>query len=74
MQPSNNLKMKRNLYELSYPGNIGIMELVKFYSTAPKDVSANVKSLISTGNHEKAWKIIQRITKTRLHPSATGAT
>lgn len=55
--------------EASYPGNIGIMELVKFYNTAHPDKIKHVKQLIKDQKHVEAWDEIQKHTGVKLHPS-----
>ena len=60
------------LDEASYAGNIGIMELIKFYSNAsPSDVN-KVKSLIASNKNKEAWDIVQSVTGVKLHKSAIG--
>lgn len=52
--------------EAAYAGNIGIMELMKFFQTAPKDLVAQVKELISQKRDKEVWKIVQTYTGTKL--------
>ena len=52
--------------EAAYEGNIGIMELVKFYETAPKDIVAHVNTLIDQNKHKEVWRIVQKYTNTKL--------
>ena len=53
--------------EASYPGNIGIMELVKFYNTAHPDKIERVKQLIKNQKHAEAWDIVQDHLGVKLH-------
>jgi predicted kinase len=50
----------------SYDGNIGVMELVKFFQVAPEDVAKKVKQLIDDKKNKQAWEIIQRVTGVKL--------
>jgi hypothetical protein len=52
--------------EASYEGNIGIMELMKFFQTAPKDLVAQVKELINQKRDKEVWRIVQKYTGTKL--------
>ena len=52
--------------EASYEGNIGIMELMKFFQTAPIELVAQVKELISQKRDKEVWKIVQTYTGTKL--------
>jgi hypothetical protein len=57
------------LDEATYAGNIGMMELVKFYSKAsPKDRSV-LQSYIKNKKHKEAWKLVQDVTGVKLHKS-----
>jgi Txe/YoeB family toxin of Txe-Axe toxin-antitoxin module len=58
------------LQEASYAGNIGIMELVKFYKQADPKTIAKVKDLIASKKNKEAWDIIQKVTGVTLHKSA----
>ena len=57
------------LREASYTGNIGIMELIQFYSKATPELVSKVKSLISSKKNKEAWDIIQKETGIKLHGS-----
>lgn len=57
-------KKRRNireskLEEASYPGNIGIMELIKFNQVATDAEKKHLKHLISTKKAKEAWKLVQ---------------
>lgn len=47
------------LKEASYAGNIGIMELIKFYEKATPDLVKRVKDLIAKRDNAAAWDIVQ---------------
>lgn len=58
--------------ELAYEKNVGIMELVKFYSTAKPEHVATMKKLIVNKKHKEAWDMLQKHTGVKLHSSAMG--
>lgn len=53
--------------EAAYPGNIGAMELAKFFQTADPEQKQLFKQLLEKGKKGLAWKLIQDITNTKLH-------
>ena len=62
-------QIQEQLDEATYAGNIGMMELVKFYSKAsPKDKSM-LQSLIKHKKNTEAWKLVQDVTGVKLHKS-----
>ena len=62
----------QEIREASYAGNIGIMELIKFYTNATPEVAAKVKALIALKKDKEAWDIVQKVTGTKLHKSVIG--
>lgn len=52
--------------EASYPGNIGMMELAKFFQVADPEQKQLFKQLLEKGKKGLAWKLIQDITNTKL--------
>ena len=52
--------------EAAYDGNIGLMELMKFYKTASKDMVDLLKRLIAANKNKEAWQLIQKVTDTNL--------
>lgn len=52
--------------EASYEGNIGIMELMKFFQSAPPELVAKVKALLDKGANKEVWQIVQKYTGTKL--------
>lgn len=65
-------KTYQEIREASYAGNIGIMELIKFYTNATPEVAAKVKALIASKKDKEAWDIVQKVTGTKLHKSVIG--
>ena len=62
-------KTWQEIREASYAGNIGIMELIKFYTNATPSDAAKVKALIASNKSKEAWDIVQKVTGVKLHPS-----
>jgi len=58
---------KEFIFEASYVGNVGIMELIKFHQVATKQQSDQIKDHIKNNEHAKAWDLVQRVTKMKLH-------
>jgi FMN phosphatase YigB (HAD superfamily) len=52
--------------EASYPGNIGIMELTKFFKIANTKEKEVLDKLINKKKFSLAWQLIQKVTGTRL--------
>ena len=53
--------------EASYPGNIGMMEMFKFYQVASEDQKKYMKELLSKKLFDKAWELLQQVTGVKLH-------
>lgn len=60
------IKLKDLIKELSYKGNLGIMELVEFYKRATDDERLTLERLMNAKKWNAAWKLIQQVTKTKL--------
>jgi len=58
----------KDLKEASYPGNIGAMEVMKFYQQASNEQRGMLDQLLQQKDYENAWELIQQVTDTRLHP------
>lgn len=52
--------------EASYPGNIGMMELAKFFSMADEEQKTLFKQLLERGKKGLAWKLVQDIVGVKL--------
>jgi hypothetical protein len=59
----------KHVNEAAYAGNIGMMELVKFYKTATPDQKKTLDAHIKKKNNKKAWDLVQAVTQTKLHKS-----
>lgn len=62
-------RAKKTLNEASYAGNIGVMELVKFYQKATPSMVTDLKRLIAQKKEREAWKMVQSVTGIKLHKS-----
>lgn len=56
------------IIEASYPGNIGAMEVFKFYKIASPKQKAIFDDMLANNNYEDAWEYMQRVVGVRLHP------
>lgn len=52
--------------EASYPGNIGMMELAKFFQMAKQSDKDQFKELLERGKKGLAWKLVQDIVGVKL--------
>jgi hypothetical protein len=52
--------------EASYPDNIGMMEISKFFKIASKEEKKTLKDLIGKKKFKVAWNLIQRVTGVKL--------
>ena len=59
-------RVTKLMTELNYPGNIGIMEVSKFYETAPPQQIKLFKQLIAAGKNKEAWRLFQLVTNTDI--------
>jgi len=60
------MKLKDVLKEASYPGNIGMMEMFKFYSIATDEQKAKLKEFMESHQLKKAWDFMQLIVGIKL--------
>lgn len=56
------------IIEASYAGNIGAMEVFKFYQKATPDEKIQFDRLIARKKYDKAWELVQTVTGVDLHP------
>ena len=61
-----NFKSFLSLDEASYEGNIGMMEMFKFYQIATPEQKAQMKKLIFDKKTEAAWELLQQVTGIKL--------
>ena len=55
-----------NIIEAAYKGNIGAMEMFKFYSKASDNEKMLLKKLIAAGEERRAWQLIQKVSGVKL--------
>ena len=60
------LQELRPLCEASYPGNIGAMEMFKFYQIASAEQKRLMKELIAKKAYDLAWKLLQDVVGVKL--------
>ena len=57
---------KESIDEAAYRGNIGAMEMMKFFQVATPQEKEKLKKLIADKNQSAAWKMIQDVTGMKL--------
>ena len=57
---------KESIEEAAYKGNIGAMEMMKFFQVATPEQKEKLKKLIADKNQSAAWKMIQDVTGMKL--------
>lgn len=60
------MKSSEFITELAYAGNIGIMELAKFHSTATPEQKVKFKQLMAAGKKAAVWKLVQSVVGVKL--------
>jgi hypothetical protein len=58
--------VKESIQEAAYKGNIGAMEMMKFFQVATPQEKEKLKKLIADKNQSAAWKMIQDVTGMKL--------
>lgn len=61
------LNAATRLLALSYEGNIGMMEMVKFYKVATPEQKRLMQSFIDKREFAKGWELLQQTTGVKLH-------
>ena len=54
------------LVEASYKGNVGMMEMFKFYQVATPAQKIKMKELLEAGKQQEAWDFMQEVTGVKL--------
>ena len=57
---------QQGVAEASYPGNIGMMEVAKFFNIAKPEEKIKFKRLMNMGKKDIAWQLIQQVTGVKL--------
>lgn len=60
------LETIKPLSEASYRGNIGMMEMFKFYQKATVEQKAKMKQLLNAEKFDEAWTFLQNVTGVKL--------
>jgi hypothetical protein len=58
--------ISKNTIEASYPGNLGMMELAKFFQMADDKQKDIFRQLLEKGKKGLAWKLVQDVTGVKL--------
>jgi Spy/CpxP family protein refolding chaperone len=56
----------REIHEMSYEGNVGMMEMFRFYQVATPEQKAKMKLLIAGDKTQEAWEFLQAVTGVKL--------
>ena len=51
-----------------YKGNLGLMEMFKFYEIATDEQKEHMEKLIYSGQNPAAWEYLQKVTGMELEP------
>ena len=57
------------MLEAAYKGNIGMMEMFKFYQKATPAEKAKMKQLLDAKKFDDAWEFLQEVTGMKLEPA-----
>lgn len=61
-----NFKTFLLLTEASYKGNLGMMEMFKFYQIATPEQKAKMRDLLFHNKQDEAWEFLQQVTRVKL--------
>lgn len=59
-------RLERKCDEAAYPGNLGAVEMMRFYQIASKDEIAEMEKLLARGKNRAAVKLLQKVTGVKL--------
>lgn len=62
---------EETIREASYPGNIGMMEVFKFFQIATENQKKRFNDLVKNKKEKEAWNFMQQVTGIKLHPVKT---
>lgn len=62
---------EETIREASYPGNIGVMEVFKFFQIASENQKKKFNDLVKNKKEQEAWEFMQKVTGVKLHPVKT---
>lgn len=61
------------MYEASYVGNLGFVEMVSFYQSANDSQIRKMEKFLKNDEKEKAWKFLQTVTGKKLKSFKTSS-
>lgn len=61
------MRAREFIVEASYPGNVGAMEMAKFFMMASAEQKQQLKQFIALKKSKEAWQLIQDVTGVKLH-------
>jgi len=61
------VKHTNMVMEMSYEGNIGLIEMAKFFQIANPEEVKQFEQLMAINDLPNAWKLIQKVVGVRLH-------
>ncbi len=59
-------KLVNYLLEISYEGNVGLHEMVKFFQVATPEEVKRFEDLMAVNDLPNAWELIQQVVGVRL--------
>lgn len=59
-------KLVNYLLEISYEGNVGLHEMVKFFQVATPEEVKRFEDLMSVNDLPNAWELLQQVVGVRL--------
>ena len=65
-QIMNGTKLINYLLEISYEGNIGLHEMVKFFQVATPEQVKKFEDLMAVNDLPNAWELLQQVVGVRL--------
>ncbi len=56
------------IIEAAYPGNIGAMEMFRFYQIASDAEKEQLQQLLDAELYDEVWELLKKVTKVNLFP------
>ena len=60
------VKLTNYLLEISYEGNVGLHEMMKFFQLATPEETKQFEDLMKVNDLSNAWELVQRVVGVRL--------
>lgn len=61
-----NKMRKLSISESTYPGNLGMVEMMRFYKIADNAQVDKMDEYLNNGKYRSAWSLLQKVTGTKL--------